>query len=327
VIGTGKLGREHVRVLKRVPEVEHVACYDIVRERSEGVAKTYGAEAFSDIRTLLDSVDAVSIVVPTVSHAAVSLQALERGKSLFLEKPIAATVTEARQIVDTARRLDRVLQIGHIERFNAAVRQALPHVTSPSFIEIHRLAPFTLRGIDVSVIMDLMIHDIDLLFWFTRNRPIDIRAKGAAILTNAPDIVNARIEYADGCVANLTASRVSIDAMRKVRIFSSDSYVSIDLLRGSLRHLRKGSKFDESAERLRNGLDPGGISLRDVVDFDERKIEGEEPLFDELQSFCRTVCSGDSPAVTGEDGLAALEVAAEIQEKVAPTGSRGRGGA
>ncbi len=322
VIGTGKLGREHVRVLKRVPEVEHVACYDIVHDKSEVVARAYGAEAFSDVRKLMDAVDAVSIVVPTSSHAAVSLQALECGKNLFLEKPIAASVKEARQIVEAAHRFQRVLQIGHIERFNAAVRQALPHIDSPSFIEIHRLAPFTVRGIDVSVIMDLMIHDIDLLFLFTGKKPVDIRAKGAAILTNGPDIVNCRIEYDDGCVANLTASRVSIDPMRKVRIFSRDSYVSIDLLRGSLRHLRKGSKFDESAERLRNGMDPGSISLRDVVDVEERKIEGEEPLFDELQSFCRTVCTGDSPAVTGEDGLAALEVAIQIQERVASMDKR-----
>jgi predicted dehydrogenase len=270
----------------------------------------------------MDSVDAVSVVVPTVNHAAVSLEALRRGKSLFVEKPIAATVGEGRQIVEAARKLDRVLQIGHIERFNGAVRQALPHVTSPSFIEIHRLAPFTVRGIDVSVVMDLMIHDIDLLSWFTRRRPVDIRAKGAAILTNGPDIVNARIEYEDGCVANLTASRVSMEPMRKVRIFSSESYVSIDLLRGSLRHLRKGSKFDEAVARLQRGLDPGSLSLRDVVDVEEKKSEGEEPLFDELQSFCRTVCSGETPVVTGEDGLAALEIATEIQERVAAMGAK-----
>ena len=317
VIGTGRLGREHVRVLKGVPEVEHVACFDINRDRSEGVARKFGAEAFSDVRKMMEAVDAVSVVVPTVSHAEVSLQALEHGNNLFLEKPIAASVHEAEQIIEAARKHEKVLQIGHIERFNAAIRHSLPHIGSPSFIEIHRLAPFTVRGIDVSVVMDLMIHDIDLLSWFTGQKPRDIRAKGAAILTNAPDIVNARLEYDDGCVANLTASRVSIEPMRKVRIFSGERYLSIDLLRGSLRHYRKGSKFDESVARLKSErLNPMDVSLRDVLKIEEKTIEDGEPLFHELQSFCRTVSNGESPAVTGEDGLMALEVATEIQNSV-----------
>jgi predicted dehydrogenase len=317
VIGTGKLGREHVRVLKRVPGVEHVGCYDIIRERSERVAEAFGATAYADVQTLMESVDAVSVVVPTVCHAEVSIKALENGNNLFLEKPIAASVSEAEQIIEAARRQERVLQIGHVERFNAAIRQALPHIVKPSFVEIHRLAPFTVRGIDVSVIMDLMIHDIDLLSWFMGKKPCDIRAKGAAILTSAPDIVNARLEYDDGCVANLTASRVSIDPMRKVRIFSARSYLSIDLLRGSIRHFQKGSKFDESVERLkRERLNPMDISLRDVLNIEEKKIEGEEPLFHELQSFCQTVSNGEAPEVTGEDGLVALQVATEIQDTI-----------
>lgn len=317
VIGTGKLGSQHVRVLKSVPEVDHVACYDIVRERSEAVADAYGAEALGDVGQLMQSVDAVSVVVPTVSHAAVSLAALESGNSLFLEKPIAASIEEAEAIIAAARKHERVLQIGHIERFNAAVRQALPHIDRPSFIEIHRLAPFTVRGIDVSVIMDLMIHDIDLLSWFTGRKPIDIRAKGARILTGGPDIVNARLEYDDGCVANLTASRVSMDPMRKVRIFCADRYISIDLLRGAVRIFKKGPKFDESVEQLRaRRLNLAELSMGDVLRIDEQNTDGQEPLFQELQSFCRTVSTGDSPAVTGEDGLTALEVATAIQERV-----------
>jgi len=318
VIGTGRLGSQHVRVLKSVPEVEHVACFDIVQQRSEGVADKYGAESYSDVRALMEAVDAVSVVVPTVSHAEVSLQALEIGNDLFLEKPIAASVNEAEKIIAAARKSERVLQIGHIERFNSAIRACLPHIGSPSFIEIHRLAPFTVRGIDVSVIMDLMIHDIDLLSWFIGKKPSDVRAKGAAVLTSAPDIVNARLEYEDGCVANLTASRVSIAPMRKVRIFSGESYISADLLKGAMRHFRKGAKFDESVARIKTqNLNPADISLRDVLDIEENHIEGEEPLFHELQSFCRAVSSGESPAVSGEDGLMALEVATEIQDKIA----------
>lgn len=317
VIGTGKLGREHVRVLKRVPEVEHVACYDIVSERSRAVAEAFGADVYSDVEKLLEAVDAVSVVVPTSCHAEVSLRALENGNSLFLEKPIAASVTEAEKIIETARRVGRVLQIGHIERFNAAIRQAVPRISEPSFIEIHRLAPFTVRGIDVSVIMDLMIHDIDLLTLFVGERPVDIRAKGAGILTNGPDIVNARVEFASGCVANLTASRVSLEPMRKVRIFCPTSYTSINLLAGSIRHLEKGRAFDESVKRLKEGAaDLTNISLQDVLKIDECEIDGEEPLFEELQSFCRTVTNGDAPVVSGEDGLHALQIASEIQSIV-----------
>jgi predicted dehydrogenase len=317
VIGTGKLGREHVRVLKRVPEVEHVACYDVVAERSQAVADAFDAEVYTDVQALLDAVDAVSVVVPTTNHVEVSLLALERGNNLFVEKPIAASVSEAERIIETARKHGRILQIGHIERFNAAIRQAVPHIHNPEFIEIHRLAPFTVRGIDVSVIMDLMIHDIDLLTLFIGEKPIDIRAKGAGILTNGPDIVNARLEFAGGCVANLTASRVSIDPMRKVRVFCPTSYSSIDLLKGSIRHFEKGGAFDESVKMLKEGrFDLTNISMHDVLKIDDRKIEGEEPLFEELQSFCRTVTNGDSPAVTGEDGLLALQIASEIQDIV-----------
>ena len=317
VIGTGKLGREHVRVLKRVPEVEHVACFDIIRERSEGVAQTFGAEAFDNVDAMLDAVDAVSIVVPTVEHAGVSLKALDRGKNLFVEKPIAASVSEAQTIISAARDAGRVLQIGHVERFNAAIQQSLPHIESPSFVEIHRLAPFTIRGIDVSVIMDLMIHDLDLLHMFIGKTPVEIRAKGAAILTDAPDIVNARLEYEGGCVANLTASRVSVEPMRKVRIFSHSGYLSMDLLRGKVKHIRKGQRFGEGVRLLKeNPANLATVSLSDFVTMNETESKGEEPLFGELQSFCQTIANGVKPAVTGEDGLKALEVAAEIQRIV-----------
>lgn len=317
VIGTGKLGREHVRVLCRIPEVEKVACYDIIEERSEGVAKLFGAQAYHDVDAMLANVDAVSIVVPTLEHANVSVRALESGKNLFLEKPIASSVKEAEWIIRTANKAKKILQIGHIERFNAAVRAAVPYIKSPSFIEIHRLAPFTVRGTDVSVVMDLMIHDIDLLWLFLREMPIEIRAKGAGILTNGPDIVNARIEYKGGCVVNMTASRVSVEPMRKVRVFTTSDYVSIDLFKGRIKHLQKGRSFHEGVAKLRRARSGvGDVSLDDFLQIDDFNAAGEEPLFDELQAFCRTVVTGEPPAVTGEDGLKALELATEIQRIV-----------
>jgi predicted dehydrogenase len=313
VVGTGRLGREHVRVLKRVPGVAHVACFDIVAEKSRHVAQEFGAEACSSLGELLRTVDAVSVVVPTTFHAEVSLEALASGKNVFLEKPIAATVSEAERIIAASNASDRILQIGHIERFNAAVRAALPHIDTPTFVEIHRLAPFTVRGIDVSVIMDLMIHDIDLLGLFVGEDPVDIRAKGAGVLTGSPDIVNARLEYRDGCVANMTASRVSLEPLRKVRVFSRSGYLSLDLMRGEIRHLAKKDSFEEGVARLREGGAAGAVSLLDFVEFQQAQVKGEEPLYEELHAFCQTVVRGDRPAVTGEDGLRALRIAAQIQ--------------
>jgi predicted dehydrogenase len=315
VIGTGKLGKQHVRVLKRVPEVEQVGCYDVIEERSRGVAAEFGVEAFSTVDALLAAVDAVSIVVPTSQHAEVSLQAIGRGKNLFLEKPIAGSVEEGERIVDAARSSQRILQVGHIERFNHAVKHSLPLVDSPSFIEIHRLAPFNIRGIDVSVVMDLMIHDLDLLCLFMGEVPVEIRAKGAGILTDSPDIVNARLEYANGCVANLTASRVSLEPMRKVRIFSDSRYLSIDLLKRKVKHMHKKESFESGVRMLKeNHLNFSNVSLEDFVAGEDTEVQGEEPLYDGLRSFCRTVISGERPAVTGEDALRALKLAVEIQQ-------------
>jgi len=316
------LGREHVRILSRVPEVEQVACFDLAVEKCEQVAEEFGARAFDDVDGLLDAVDAVSVVVPTIDHAAVSLRAIERGKSLFVEKPIAASVPEAESIIRAAQGRARVLQVGHVERYNSALRSALPFIQSPYFVEIHRLAPFTVRGIDVSVVMDLMIHDIDLLSLVLDGPPSEIRAKGAGILTEGPDIVNARLEYPSGCVVNLTASRVSDKPMRKVRVFSPQGYVSIDLLSGKVKHIRKGEKFEQGVARLRasKGLGAvsavGAASLSDFLIIEESGADGEEPLFSELQDFCRSVAGGLAPTVSGEDGLRALRLATEIQEIV-----------
>jgi len=236
VIGTGRLGREHVRVLKRIPEVDYVGCHDIVVSKSRSVAEKFGAESYDDVNEMLGAVDAVSVVVPTTVHMDVSLNALEKGKHVFLEKPLAASIHEGEQIITAAKSGNRVLQVGHIERFNSAIMKSLPRIDSPSFVEIHRLAPFRPRGIDVSVVMDLMIHDLDLMFCIMGEAPTEVRATGARVLTAEPDIVNARLEYANGCVANLTASRISLDPMRKVRVFCKSRYLSIDLFEGREGH-------------------------------------------------------------------------------------------
>lgn len=323
VIGTGRLGRQHVRVMNRVPEVDFVGCFDVVQARSNDAAKEFGAEAFSSIDDLLAAVDHVSIVVPTVNHAEVALQALELGKNVFLEKPIAPSVAEGRAIVDKARERGCILQIGHVERFNQAISTCRPFIDKPSFVEFHRLAPFTIRGIDVSVVMDLMIHDIDLLIYFLGEMPVEVRAKGAVVITDGPDIVSARLEFGNGCVANLTTSRVSLEPMRKVRVFSPRRYLSIDMFEGKIKHFQKSDSYDLGVEMLKEKkgkLDD--VSLHDFFEIDETVIEGEEPLFNELGSFCRAVANGTTPEVTGDDGLNALILASEIQRIVEADATR-----
>ncbi len=317
VLGTGRLGKQHVRIMKRVPEVDFVGCFDLDTQKSMEIADEFGATGFTSGEELLAGVDAVSIVVPTVAHEEVAIMALKAGKHVFLEKPIAASVPEAENITKTAAEAGRILQIGHVERFNEAISKCRPYIDAPSFIEIHRLAPFNIRGIDVSVIMDLMIHDIDLLLYFLGKTPIDVRAKGAGILTDAPDIVNARLEFEGGCVANLTSSRVSLEPMRKVRVFSPRRYLSIDLFEGKIKHFQKGDSYDLGVEMLKKNKGKlSDVSLHDFLQIDETLIEGEEPLFNELSSFCSTVINGTEPVVSGEDGLRALRLAAEIQQIV-----------
>ncbi len=317
VIGTGKLGREHVRVLSMMKDVDYLACYDLVVERARRVGEEFSAKVFADVRALMDEVDAVSIVVPSSKHADVAVGALDAGKDVFLEKPIASDVPSAERIVECAHKNGRILQMGHVERFNPAVEAALPYIHEPSFIEVHRLANFAARGIDVSVATDLMIHDIDLLFLLMDCWPQDIRAKGAGILTAGPDIINARLEYPGGCVANLTSSRVSLDPMRKIRIFSPNQYISIDLLHRSVKRYEKSADFEKMIAKLHHLGGQGDlIDMRDFLVIEESEINGEEPLSKELGAFCRAVLTRTDPPVTGEDGIRALKLVASILEKI-----------
>ena len=318
VAGTGRLGRAHVRVLRSLGGVDFVGCCDIDAARAQAVGDEFGATAFASLDRMLSDVDAVSIVTSTSAHAEVALQAIAAGCHLFIEKPITATVAQGEAVVRAARDAGRILQVGHIERFNGALEAVLPRIGQPMFIEVHRLAPFTPRGTDVSVVMDLMIHDLDLLGLLVGDSPVDIRAKGAALLTREPDIVNARLEYADGCVANVTASRVTASPMRKVRVFSTTGYYSIDLLGAAVTHYRKSDSFAERMAGLQSGSLDAPPSLSDFVAVERFHGDGGEPLAKELEAFRRAVAENSTPAVTGEAGLSALRLAAAILERVGP---------
>jgi predicted dehydrogenase len=296
--------------------VDFVGCVDARPERAHEAAVEYGATAFASVDAMLAAVDAVSVVTTTSAHADVALAALAAGRDVFVEKPLTATVADGERVVRAARAAGRLLQVGHIERFNGAIEAVFPRIGAPLFIEVHRLAPFSIRGTDVSVVMDLMIHDLDLLGLLVGERPRDIRANGAAILTPRADIVNARLEYAGGCVANLTASRVTASPMRKVRVFSSSGYFSIDLLAGVATHYRKADGFEARLAELQRAGAAGPAAMLDLVQVAQIRGDGVEPLAKELGAFCRCVADRSRPPVTGEDGLDALYLAAEIAERV-----------
>ena len=317
VVGTGRLGREHVRVLSRLEEVDFVGCYDVREAAAAAVAAEYGARVYSRLDELIEAVDAVSVVVPSIQHAEVSIRAIEQGRDVFIEKPIAHDLTSAERIVWTAAKHNRLLQLGHIERFNAAFELARPYIKEPVFIEVHRLSPFAVRGTDVSVAADLMIHDLDLLLLVLDSWPTEIRAKGAGILTPGPDIINARLEFESGCVANLTSSRVSLEPMRKLRIFSTNQYLSIDLLKRRVKRVGKGAGFGEGIKKL-NKYEGNlqALDLSEFLDIEEYQADGEEPLKKELQSFCRSVQSRQPPPVTGEDGLRALRLVTAVLDTI-----------
>jgi predicted dehydrogenase len=315
----GRLGRAHVRVLRSTPGVDFVGCVDHRPERSREAAAEHGAAAFETLAAMLEAVDAVSVVTTTSAHAEVALAALAAGKDVFVEKPLAASVAEGERVVHAARSAGRLLQVGHIERFNGAVEAVFPRIGTPLFIEVHRLAPFSIRGTDVSVVMDLMIHDLDLLGLLVGEHPRDIRANGAAILTAEPDIVSARLEYESGCVANLTASRVTASPMRKVRVFSASGYFSIDLLAGVATHYRKADGFEARLAGLQRAGASGPTAMMDLVQVAQIRGDGVEPLVKELASFCRCVVDRTRPPVTGEDGLDAVRLAAGIAERVGRT--------
>ena len=313
VIGTGRLGTQHVRVLTGLDAVDTVSCHDVIPERAQAAGKEFGAVVCSSVDELFSQVDAVSLVVPTTKHTELALSALDRGLDVFVEKPIADDVDGARSIIEKAKSGGRVLQVGHIERFNGALEKVVSRITSPSFIEIHRLATFSIRGTDVSVVGDLMIHDLDLLFYLMGEAPREVRAKGAGVLTPGPDIVNARLEYGGGCVANVTASRVSVKPLRKIRVFSPSSYISVDLLKGQASEIRKADTFEQSLAAVKGkpeGL--AGYGLEDFVDSLSFVSDGVEPLRKELEAFCHSVLTRENPPVTGEDGLNALVLASHI---------------
>lgn len=310
VIGAGHLGASHIRNLQTIEGVELVGFHDIDKNRANEVSKSSKSKFYESRSELLGLVDAVSIVTPTKTHYEIASDAIRNGLNIFIEKPICYNPDEARKLVELAGSRDCVLQVGHIERFSGAY-QAIAHKNlNPMFVECHRLMEFQPRNLDVAVVHDLMIHDIDLVLHMTGTKPIKIDASGVSVITNSVDIANARLTFAGGCVANLTASRISQKGMRKMRIFQSNSYITLDFLNQETHIYGIGD-----SGMTENGQKISEIKLGDItkeIYLEATNIVEDNPLLAELEAFIRSIRTGEEPPVTGEDGLAALEVASEI---------------
>lgn len=296
VAGIGAFGRNHLRVLRDLPGVEIAGVADTDPGRLTGLE----CPCFTDARELIGRADAAIVAVPTVAHAEVGCALLEGGVDVLVEKPIAPDLASAERLIDAAARNGRILQVGHLERFNPAVQAVQQAATLPLFFEIHRMSVFTPRSLDVDVVLDLMIHDIDILLSLTRAMPEEIRAAGIRILSEKVDIANVRLAFANGCVANLTASRVSVEKIRKLRLFQPEEYISLDY-----------SRQDAARIRMKNG----------EAEFDSLPVEKQEPLRAELSAFLDSVQTRRPPAVSGEDALRALSVSLEILGKIEEHGA------
>jgi len=303
VVGVGYLGRFHAQKYRAISGSELVGIADPSAAAREAVGAELGVAAHADYRELLGKVDAVSIVTPTPLHYPIAREFLEAGAHVLVEKPVTATLAEGNSLIEAARRAGRVLQVGHLERFNAAVQALQPLLTVPRFIESARLAPFKHRGTDVDVVLDLMIHDIDLILSVVRSPVVAVDAIGTSVFSGEIDIANARLRFANGCVANATASRVSLKTERRLRLFQDDAYVSVDLHQKVLTVIRKTG-----------GLSADGMPQ---VDIQETSYEQGDALKAEIEAFLGAAASGGPAPVSGEDGLAALSVAVSITEQVA----------
>lgn len=298
VVGVGYLGRFHAQKYAALPGVTLVAVVDTNAERAAAIALECQTTARTDYRDLFGQVDCVSIAVPTQFHHTVAQDFLSHDIDVLVEKPLTATAAEGHELVTLAERHQRILQVGHLERFNPALRSLAGILTAPRFIECHRVAPFVERGTDVDVVRDLMIHDLDVILSLVRSPVTSIEAFGVPVLTSEPDIANARLRFASGCIANVTASRVALKRERKMRVFQPDTYLVVDYGEHRIRICRREP-----------GTQPGVLPN---LTFEERAVGGEDALEEEIRAFLQAVREHSQPVVSGHDGLQALEVAERI---------------
>jgi predicted dehydrogenase len=314
VLGAGHLGKIHLKLLKEIPEANVVGFYDADGSKAKAVEKELGIRSFSSVHVLLDQCEAIDIVTPTLTHFALASDAIKKSKHVFIEKPVTATVDEAKKLMELSHEANIKAQVGHIERFNPAFIVAAPYLTNPMFIETHRLAEFNPRGTDVSVVHDLMIHDIDIVLSVVKSPVKKINASGVAVVSDSPDIANARLEFDNGCVANLTASRISMKNMRKSRFFQQNAYISVDFLTKTSEIIRLKNLEGEPGP-LDVVIDLGNKGRKQIY-FESPKTAEVNALKDELTAFIQSIIADTNPPVTLEDGYNALKVAHAVAEKL-----------
>ena len=316
VIGTGHLGSLHAKMFSQIGSAVLMGVFDIVAERAAAIASEVGTKAFHELDEALGSVEAVSIATTTKDHFRVAEQALHAGRHVFIEKPITESIEQARKLVALAEKKDLILQVGHIERFNPAILALEGYHLDPLFIESHRLAQFNPRGTDVAVVLDLMIHDIDLILSLVKSTVKSIDANGVAVVSDSADIANARIQFENGCVANVTASRISQNKMRKMRLFQRNAYISIDFAQGLAEVFRLVDEDDPSIQStMLLGKIEQGKRKRSII-YEQPEIKEVNSLKYELELFVNSVRDHKIPPVSGKDGLQALEVADEIVKMI-----------
>lgn len=321
VVGVGHMGRHHARIYSELPDVELVAVVDIDEQRARAIASQHGTQALTDVADIIGRVDVASVAVPTIHHHSVAQSLIEARISLLVEKPIATDMETAQRMLQWAKKSDCVISVGHTERFNPVVLAMKRLEVVPRFIETHRISPFTFRSADIGVVHDMMIHDIDIVLHLVRDRRYKVTAAGIPVLGPHEDIANARVIFSNGCVANLTASRLALKTERKIRIFSPDAYVSMDYGRKTGMAIKKDANLDLlKLAREGNFKDLSQMANFDfgsMVNIEPLEVDTQvEPLRAEIESFLHAVRTHTAPAVTGEDGAAAVELAQRIVESI-----------
>ena len=314
VIGAGHLGKIHLRLLKEIKTAELVGFFDHDIEVSQKVSNETGIKSFENVSELIDACEAIDIVTPTLTHFEYGFLAVKKSRHIFIEKPVTHTVEEGKKLLSLINEADVKAQVGHVERFNPAFLAAKEFLQQPLFIETHRLAEFNPRGTDVPVVHDLMIHDIDIVLSVVKSPVKRILASGVAVVSDTPDIANARIEFDNGCVANLTASRISLKSMRKSRFFQRDAYISVDFLKKKTEVVRLKNLIGEAGP-LDITIDLGKKGSK-IIYFDQPKIEENNAIKMELEQFINAILNDHSTPVTVEEGLHALTVAHQVMDKI-----------
>lgn len=316
VLGAGHLGKIHIRLLLELKEkFEFVGFYDPHDQNAATAIEQFGVKRFNSMDELLDAVDCIDIVTPTLSHFDCASRALRKSKHVFIEKPVTETVDEARILISLAQEAGVKVQVGHVERFNPAFQAAVPYLSNPMFIETHRLAQFNPRGCDVPVVLDLMIHDLDAILSVVKSGVKRISASGVAVVSDSPDIANARIEFDNGCVANLTASRISMKNMRKSRFFQKDAYISVDFLTKEMEVVRM-QEIEGEPDPFDVVFDLGDGKPSKKILFDKPEIAATNAIQEELSTFADAIENDTVPIVSLEDGYRALDVAQRIMDKL-----------